>query len=195
MPGEGETEKHRFFTRSVAYIVDDEWDSFVGFLVTDDHDVREIRRNRAGDNIAWQEIRRDIFRSASDLVALAFEPSLQIRDASMVNIPVGPGEAPVLRVAEEIFGHVLMDDFLEIPGQAVPHGADEHIRTHTSLGGDIAARVGKSGVARIIDHRDADLLAGGTDELFPGLRMKRQDEDRAKGEKEFHGKNDTWPAV
>ena len=175
MAGDFELKQPVFFECAAADVVDDPRDACVGFLVADDHDVGQVRWDYAGDDVTGEEFGGGFFSGECKLIALALEPRLQIWNAAVVDVAVRLGEAPVFRIGGEIRPHVLVDELLEIGGEADAQRSDHDVRADSAVGWDVAVREIECGVAWVVAEGDTDLFAGGSDDLPAGLSAERQE--------------------
>lgn len=136
MSGENEVFEPVLLPRAVADIVDDEGEPFRIFLIRDDHDVREVRRHGAGNDVAGEET----FVHWKTGV-LSFEKRHEVRDAAVVDVLIRTLESPVLRIASEISFHVLMDESLKILSEAIAKRTDDDVGADSSFSRHIAVGV------------------------------------------------------
>lgn len=70
--------------------------------------------------------------------------------------------------------HVVVQQLLEVLGQAVAQGPDQHVGADAAITRHVPVRVGEAHVRGIVGDGHPDLSAGGGDDLVTGLRMKRK---------------------
>lgn len=163
--GEVEVGEAVFFAGALADVVDDEGETLGVFFVADDHDVRQVGRDGAGDEVAREE---DVFCEGfieGDFLMFTDEKGDEVRDATVVDVLVGPFESPVFRISAKAGQHVLMDEFLQVEGGAFAQGANNDIGADSFFPWDIAAGIGEGGVGGIVADGNADLFARGGDDI------------------------------
>ena len=98
MAGDGEIFDSVFFLGAGADVVDNEGAAVGGFLVTDDHDVGEVGRDGAGDEVAGKVCAVVIgFRDGEGGV-VAFEEGHEVGDAAVIDVVVRIFQTPDFRV-------------------------------------------------------------------------------------------------
>ena len=117
--------------------------------------MRQIARQHPGHQIAGAIVFGAVGNGNGP--ALACEPGLQIRHATMVDVAVRRTQAPVLRIFREVRAHVLVDQPLQIHALGAKR-ADHHIGTHAARNGHIPTGVGDARVSRVVVDGHADLL-------------------------------------
>ncbi len=120
----------------------------------------EIWWNGAGDDVSGQEFRFLVTFGERDRYVVAFEKRHQIGDSAVIDVFIGRFQSPYFWVFREIRLHIEVDELLEILVERIAESADHHIGAYAAFAGDIAFRVFKRNVGRIIPNRDADLFAG-----------------------------------
>lgn len=193
MPGERIGQERIFLAGAATDIVDHEGNPGGGLAIADDHDVRKIARQEAGDEIAGQ-VTGKIIGGMRQTIGAAGEEFLEVRDAAVVDVFIGTGKTPDFRVEGEVFLHILMDGLLEIEGKSVAEGTDDDIRTDAALAGYVAAGISKDDVSRIIDESDADLATGGLDHIErPGGNLSGSN-GTAGQKSEEESAHSKWPS-
>lgn len=148
MPRQREAKQHVLLLSSTANVMNHQWHASRRLLVADDHDVWQVRWDGASDNVSGQEL-RSVLRQR-ELIAFALEPSLQIRNAAVIDAAVGLGESPDFRIGAEVSAHVFVDQLLQVFGQSVTHRPDDHVRANAALARKIATGVTEADVGGIV---------------------------------------------
>lgn len=180
MPGQGEITEAVLLAGAAADVVDDEGETGGVLFRGDDHDVREVGRDGAGEYVPREVA---LFRKG-DSGVFPFEKGNQVRDAAVVDVFVRAGEAPVLRVFRKIRLHVLMNEFLEILSEGIPQCTDDDIGADAALHRHIAAGVIEGSVGGIVADGDADLFPRGGYDLFAGCGGA---DSKSKQPEDYHG--------
>jgi len=97
-------------------------------------------------------------------LSLSAKIGLQVWDASVVDIGVGTGEPPFLRILAKVSPHVLVNLFLQVDARP-PKCADNNVGASSGLGRYVAIRVGDAEVVLRVSGRDLKLLLGTGEQL------------------------------
>jgi hypothetical protein len=77
----------------------------------------------------------------------------------MVDVGIGPGQTPQLRIGVKTAGHILIHEKLEVEPH-MPIGPNKNVRAYASLERDVASREGKPTVTAVVNPGRSDLLIG-----------------------------------
>ncbi len=115
--------------------------------INDDPDMGEIAGQHPGHKVpgaifAW------VLRSRQN-AAVPLEEGLEVWDAAMVYVRIGPGKSPVVRVFVEVIRHVSVDEALEINSQRSIRPHDD-IGAHANVAGHVPVPIGNLAVASVV---------------------------------------------
>lgn len=158
VPSQRKRKENVFFTRAGTDIVNDQRNAGLAFLVADQHDVRQIAGQGAGNHISGLVVLRVV--TGSEMQGVSGEPDLQIWHPPVVDVAVGFFQPPAPWVERKIAAHVLMDFLLQVKPMGLSECPDYHICTYAAVGGNVASRVLQFDVGRIIMKSYPDLVAG-----------------------------------
>ena len=143
--------------------------------------VPDVDNNAYVVDVAAEVPRHNVSRQKSisatrgrHLFAFAAEECLQIRYATMIDVAVGSGEAPLRRVFREVPLHVFVDLFLQVDFRLAKR-TDDYVRTRSRFDWHIAVRIIESLIRLIIARGFSDLINCAVDrELKVGRAVRRQ---------------------
>lgn len=163
MTGDGVGEKIVVFGRTSSDIMDNEGGAIRVRLVRDDHDVRAISGNGAGDEVAGFVV--ILVFCDLELEAASVEVGPKVGDASVIDVFVGSLQAPTFWIFGEIFLHVLVNKLLKVES-LITESPDDDIGADAPFFRNIAAGIFEGDVGGIVGVGDPDLRAGGFGEFF-----------------------------
>ncbi len=83
----------------------------------------------------------------------------------MIDIRIGPGQAPKVGICAEFAGHVLVDERLQVDTN-VAAGADDDVGANAALDRDVTSRERNDAVVWIVIPRNAHLRVGTGEKLM-----------------------------
>ncbi len=133
-----------------------------------DADVRKTARQAPADDIAWQKcVRGSVLRQSGPV---PLEKGLQIENPAVINVAVGPAQAPATRISGKGGAHVLVHQLLQVYASGA-EGPHHDIRADAAIRRNIAIGIGECDIARIVNN--------GAERL--GLRRAGDDAAKVKG--------------
>ena len=156
MPRERETREDFFLLRATANVMNGQEGAVGGFAIGKDENVRKI----AGDQTSHDVTRLKSFwrLGKREFIATAFEESLQIQHAPVIDIRVRFGEPPAFGINGKVGSHIFVHLLLQIDPQPA-QSPDNNIRANARFFRHIATGIGERAVSRIVAKRNAHLFA------------------------------------
>ena len=79
----------------------------------------------------------------------------------MVDVSVGPGQAPDVRIVAKGRCHILVDKLLQVDAECIPISPDNYIGAYTPIPRNVSHRIFEADIGRIVKSCDTDLVSGG----------------------------------
>ena len=160
-----------------ADVVHDERpDAVRGSAIDHQPDVRQVAGQHPRHHVARRVVGR--VRRARPRRAAAPEERLQVRHAAMIDVRIGPRQAPRARIRGERGAHVLVDPLLQVDADGAI-GTDDDVGADADVGRHVAHRIRDAAVGAVVAHRVRGLRHRRGDEADDAVRRPRRRLSRA----------------